>query len=214
MKLYSYFRSSAAYRVRIVLNLKNIDCEIVPINLLKGEQKSDEYAQINSQQLLPALELDDGRVITQSLAICEWLDVNHPVPRLIPGDNYEAAKVRALALSIASDIHPINNLRILKYLESELSVTAEAKNQWYRHWVKEGLAAIEASLSADQYCFGKELTLADVCLVPQVYNAVRFDVHMSQYPKIAAIDNACNQNQAFIDAHPDNQLDSPATEAM
>jgi maleylacetoacetate isomerase len=209
MKLYSYFRSSAAYRVRIVLNLKKIDYEIESVNLVKDEQKSKSYVGINSQGLVPSLELNDGRIITQSLAICEWIEANYDTPKLIPDDSFEAARVRACALVVASDIHPVNNLRILKYLENELGADEPGKNEWYQHWVEQGFQAIEKSLEGTTFCFGNEPSLADAFLVPQVFNALRFDVELKQYPKISAVSEACSDLAAFVNAHPDNQADNP-----
>jgi len=213
MKLYSYFRSSAAYRVRIVLNLKKIDYEIESINLVKGDQKSKSYVGINSQGLVPSLELDDGRIITQSLAICEWIEASYDNPKLIPDDSYQAARVRACALVVATDMHPVNNLRILKYLENELGVDEPKKNRWYQHWVEQGFQAIEKTLEGTSFCFGDEPGLADAFLVPQVFNALRFDVDMKHYPKISAINETCNEIPAFINAHPDNQPDNPSVES-
>ncbi len=210
MKLYSYFRSSAAYRVRIAMNLKGISFGTVPVNLVSGDQRGDEYRSLNVQGLVPTLELDDGRLIHQSLAICEWIDAEYTDPPLLPDDSYDAAQVRACALAIACDIHPVNNLRMLKYLEVELGVSSDKRNDWYRHWVIEGFHALEQSLQANPYCFGRAPGLADVCLVPQVFNARRFEVDMEQYPKIVAVDDACASLQAFKDAHPDVQPDNPA----
>ncbi len=210
MKLYSYFRSSAAYRVRIALNLKNVPFETVPVNLVSGDQRGSDYRSLNAQGLVPTLELDDGRLIHQSLAICEWIDSEYPDSPLLPNDSYNAAQVRASALTIACEIHPVNNLRMLKYLEVELGVGSDKRNDWYRHWVMEGFNALEESLEADPYCFGTTPGLADVFLVPQVFNARRFDVDMDQYPKIVAVDKACNCLQAFKNAHPDLQPDHPA----
>jgi maleylpyruvate isomerase len=204
MKLYSYFRSSAAYRVRIALNIKQIEVETIAIDLVSGKQKSAAYVAINAQGLVPSLELDDGRIINQSLAICEWLETNYPSPSLLSSDSFHAAQIRACALAIACDIHPVNNLRILKYLENNFEVEDDEKNTWYRHWVEEGFRAIENSVTPGPYCFGEAVSLADVFLVPQVYNAKRFNVDMSQYPKIEAINGYCLQQQAFISASPKN----------
>ncbi len=209
MKLYSYFRSSAAYRVRIALNLKQIDYDIVPVNLVEGEQRGESYAEVNAQGLVPSLEMDDGSIISQSLAICEWLEANYPGPALMPDDPYEAAQVRACALSIACDIHPVNNLRILSYLENELNVDEKQKNDWYQHWVEEGFHAIERTITGMPFCFGTEPSLADVFLIPQVFNALRFKVDMQPFPGITAIHDSCNKIQAFKGAHPDNQPDNP-----
>ena len=210
MKLYSYFRSSAAYRVRIALNLKQLEYDIEPVNLVSGEQRGESYAAINPLGLVPSLEMDDGRIISQSLAICEWLEAEYPNPALIPAGPFEAARVRAFALSIACDIHPLNNLRVLAYLENDLRVAPAQKDDWYRHWVGEGFNAIEKTLAGTPYCFGKEPTLADAFLIPQVFNAERFNVDMSEYPRIAAINSACSENKAFRDAHPDQQADNPS----
>ncbi|MBE0361572.1 maleylacetoacetate isomerase [Pseudoalteromonas aliena] len=208
MKLYSYFRSSAAYRVRIALNLKAIDHELAIVNLLKSEQLGDDYLKMNPQGLLPALETDDG-VLAQSLAILEWLDETYPQSPLIPGTAWQKAQIRNLSFAIACDIHPVNNLRVLKYLSNELGVDDEAKNKWYRHWIEIGFEKIELMLNEnDDYCIGDQPTLADICLVPQVFNAIRFNVDMAAYPKIAAIYARCNKLAAFNDAAPQNQPDA------
>ncbi|GAA78306.1 maleylacetoacetate isomerase [Pseudoalteromonas sp. BSi20495] len=208
MKLYSYFRSSAAYRVRIALNLKAIDHELAIVNLLKSEQLGEEYLATNPQGLLPALETDNG-VLAQSLAILEWLDETYPQSPLITGTTWQKAQIRNLSFAIACDIHPVNNLRVLKYLSNELGVDDEAKNKWYRHWIEVGFEKIELMLNEnDGYCFGDQPTLADICLVPQVFNAIRFNVDMSAYPKIAAIYEHCNKLAAFNDAAPQNQPDA------
>ncbi|MBE0371063.1 maleylacetoacetate isomerase [Pseudoalteromonas aurantia] len=207
MKLYTYFRSSAAYRVRIALNLKNISHELSGVNLLKSEQQATPYTEKNPQGLLPALETEHG-VLAQSLAILEWLEETHPDTPLLPADSWEKAQVRSFCYAIASDIHPIDNLRVLKYLSGELNVNDEQKNTWYRHWVIEGFNRLESLLGDHDYCFGSEPSLADICLVPQVFNALRFKVDMSQYPKISAIYARCNTLPAFIDAAPENQPDA------
>lgn len=208
MKLYSYFRSSAAYRVRIALNLKNIEHELIPVNLLKSEQQGDDYVGKNPQGLLPALETEQG-VLAQSLAILEWLEETQPnTPVLLPADPWQKAQVRNLCYAIACDIHPIDNLRILKYLSSELGADDDTKNTWYRHWIEVGFAKIETMLGNGPFCFGDAPTLADLCLVPQIFNAHRFKVDMSQFPKIEAIYQHCNTIQAFIDAAPENQIDA------
>jgi len=208
MKLYSYFRSSAAYRVRIALNLKAIDHELTIVNLLKSEQLGKEYLATNPQGLLPALETDDG-VLAQSLAILEWLDETYPQSPLITGTAWQKAQIRNLSFAIACDIHPVNNLRVLKYLLYELGVDDEAKNKWYRHWIEVGFEKIELMINDnDDYCIGNQPTLADICLVPQVFNAIRFNVDMSVYPKIAAIYEHCNKLAAFNDAAPQNQPDA------
>ena len=208
MILYDYFRSSAAYRVRITLNLKGLAYEQKPVSLAKDEHKTKTYKQVNPQGLVPAVELDDNTVLTQSLAICEYLDETHPQPALLPAVSKERARVRALAGLVACDIHPVNNLRILKYLTGELSISEEAKLKWYRHWVTEGFVGLEAMLQNPQtgaFCHGDEPTLADVCLVPQVFNARRFECDLSPYPTLSRIADRCNQLPAFANAHPDKQ---------
>ncbi|MFU2512147.1 maleylacetoacetate isomerase [Pseudoalteromonas sp. ASV78] len=208
MKLYSYFRSSAAYRVRIALNLKNIQHELVTVNLLKSEQQAPAYLDKNPQGLLPALETDNG-VLAQSMAILEFLEETYPDTPLLFGDAWQKAQIRNLCYAIACDIHPIDNLRVLKYLSSELGADDDAKNAWYRHWVEVGFEKLELLLdSSHQYCIGDKPSLADVCLVPQVFNAYRFNVDMTAYPKIAAIYERCNKLAAFIDAAPQNQPDA------
>lgn len=209
MKLYSYFRSSAAYRVRIALNLKNIDHELVGVNLLKSEQLGAAYLDKNPQGLLPALETADG-VLGQSLAILEYLEESHPnTAPLLFGNAWQKAKIRNLSYAIACDIHPLDNLRVLKYLSNELGVDDDAKNTWYRHWVEVGFEKVEQLLDSNNaFCVGEQPSLADVCLVPQVFNAIRFNVNMAAYPKIAAIYERCNKLDAFIDAAPQNQPDA------
>ena len=211
MKLFDYFRSSAAYRVRIVLNLKGIDYQHTGINLLKGEDGTDDYRAINPQGLVPSLQ-DGADTLTQSLAICEYLEETHPTPALLPGTALERARIRALAQMVACDIHPVNNLRILKYLTGELGVTEEQKLTWYRHWISEGFTALEALLSSStetgQYCHGDSITLADVCLIPQVYNARRFKLDLTPFPTIERIEQQCLIHNAFEQAIPENQPDA------
>jgi maleylacetoacetate isomerase len=212
MKLYTYFRSSAAYRVRIALNLKGLPYEAVPVHLVKhgGEQLKDEYRAINPSALVPSLQ-DEGATITQSMAIVEYLEETHPVVPLLPAAPLERARVRELAQMIACDIHPVNNLRVLRYLVRTLGISEEAKNEWYRHWINEGFAALEAQLArgpAGRFCHGDTPTIADCCLVPQVYNAQRFDIDLGPYPNIARINEACAGLPAFIAAHPAQQPDS------
>ncbi len=213
MKLYDYFRSSASYRVRIGLNLKGLAYEAVPVHLVRdgGQQLKADYRAVNPSALVPSLQ-DDGATITQSLAILEYLDEMHPLVPLLPRDALGRARVRALALTIACDIHPINNLRILKYLVNEAGLTEAAKNAWYVHWVQEGFAALEAHLAGSpdtgRFCHGDTPTLADCLLVPQVFNAVRFNIDMTPYPTIARIDASCRELPAFIAAHPSQQRDA------
>ncbi|ODB41954.1 maleylacetoacetate isomerase [Pseudoalteromonas sp. BMB] len=207
LKLYTYFRSSAAYRVRIALNLKGLDHELVPVNLLKSEQSGEAYLSKNGQGLLPALETEHG-VLAQSLAILEWLEETQTGQALLPQDPWQKAQVRNFCYAIACDIHPIDNLRVLKYLSSELGASDEQKNEWYRHWVIEGFKKLEPMIGDGQFCFGTEPTLADVCLVPQVFNALRFKVDMAAFPKISRVYEYCNTLSAFSDAAPENQLDA------
>jgi maleylacetoacetate isomerase len=207
MKLYSYFRSSAAYRVRIALNLKKLDHELVPVNLLKSEQTSDAYKVINPMGLVPALEVGD-QSMTQSLAMLEWLEEEYPEPAIIPGNSGQKALVRSLAYTVCCDIHPLNNLRVLKYLQGELDIDDEQKGRWYQHWIREGFVALEQQLPDGPFCVGDSPTLADICLIPQVYNALRFKVPMNEFPKIKAIYQHCNELKAFVDASPEQQPDS------
>lgn len=220
MKLYGYFRSSAAYRVRIALNLKGLAAEHIPVHLRKGEQRKAPFATLNPQKFVPALETDDGALLTQSLAIIEYLDEVHPHPALLPPDPLGRARVRALALAIACDIHPLNNLRVLKHLNRALGLDEEARNVWYRHWIAEGFAALEAMLANDpltgprtgpftgRFCHGDQPTLADVCLVPQVANAERLDCDLTPYPTIVRLAAAARALPAFADAAPDRQADA------
>jgi maleylacetoacetate isomerase len=213
MKLYTYFRSSAAYRVRIALNLKGLPYETVPVHLVRhgGEQLSDEYRAINPSALVPSLQ-DEGATITQSMAILEYLEETHPALPLLPSTPLGRARVRELAQMIACDIHPLDNLRVLRYLVRTLGISEEAKSDWYRHWIAEGFAALEAQLARDpasaRFCHGDTPTFADCCLVPQVYNAQRFGIDLAPYPRIVRINDACAELPAFIAAHPAQQPDS------
>jgi maleylacetoacetate isomerase len=210
VKLYSYFRSSAAYRVRIALNFKEIAYDIIPIHLQKdgGRHKSAEYRAINPQMRVPALELPGGEVLVQSLAIINYLEETFPEPPLLPPDARSRAHVRAVADIVACDIHPLNNLAPLNYLRDPLKQEQEAVRTWYRHWILEGFAAIEKMISSGPYAFGSAVTLADVCLVPQVANAKRFKVPLDAFPKILAAEDACQQLPAFDKARPENQPDA------
>ncbi len=210
MKLYTYFRSSAAYRVRIALNLKGLPYEMIPIHLTKdgGKQHSSEYRAVNRQELVPTLALDGGGLLTQSLAIIEYLDETHPQPPLLPGDPVARAHVRELAQVIACDIHPIDNLRVLQYLKRTLKHEQPDIDAWYQHWIVQGFNAIEPMLAATPYACGAQVTLADICLVPQVANARRFKMPLEAYPKIVAVDAACQKLPAFDKARPDNQPDA------
>jgi maleylpyruvate isomerase len=210
LKLYSYFRSSAAYRVRIALNLKDLPYEMVPIHLTKdgGHQRKPDFVAVNPQMRVPALALDNGDVLTQSLAIIEYLDETCPKPPLLPADAVARAKVRAVAQMIACDIHPLNNLVVLQYLKRGMKHEQPEIDTWYHHWVVEGFKAIEAMVSPAPYICGKDVTLADICLVPQVFNARRLNVPLDAFPKLVAADAACLKLAAFDKARPENQPDA------
>jgi maleylpyruvate isomerase len=208
MILFSYYRSSAAYRVRIALNLKQIEHTIEPVNLLKKEHKSTDYLTKQPQGLVPCLETESGQFLAQSGAIMSYLDNLYPSSRLLPSDYYQAAKIQSFVDIIACDIHPICNLRILSYLTEDLKIKSEQKLAWYHRWITAGFAALETMLDETKYCFGQEVTLADVYLIPQVYNALRFEVDMASFPKIMNIYQNCNQFDAFIKAKPENQEDA------
>ena len=212
MKLYTYYRSSAAYRVRIALNLKNISYQSVSVSLLDGNQKSESYLQANPQGLIPALELDDGSVLGQSTAILEYLEEVHPDSALLPSDPLQKAQVRSVINHIACDVHPLNNLRVLHYLRDELSADQEKIGQWYAQWINSGFSSIETVLSqgSGHFCFGEAAGMADCYLIPQVYNALRFKVALESYPAILSVYNHCNSLTAFQQAHPDQQPDRPA----
>lgn len=204
MKLYNYFRSSASWRVRIGLALKGLDYDYEPIHLAKNEQFSEPFANQQVSHLVPALALDDGHWLSQSMAILDYLDETHPEPPLLPRDRLARARVRALAQDIACDIHPLNNLRVLRYLKSDLGQPQETVDRWYRHWVATGLAVVEQRLSgtAGVYCFGDTPGLADCLLVPQVYNAQRFDCPLDDFPTVMRVNAACLALPAFANTHP------------
>ena len=213
MHLYDYFRSSAAYRVRIALNLKGV----VPdersfVHLRMGSQRAQDYLALNPQGLVPALALDDSHVLTQSLAIIEYLDETHPEPPLLPAGPVARARVRAIALQIACEIHPIDNLRVLNYLTGTLGVSKEQKDGWYRYWIDVGFQALEKQLAREpetgSHCHGDTPTLADVCLVPQLANARRFAIDLSPYPTLTRIEAACNRLPSFAEAAPSRQPDA------
>lgn len=202
MILYDYFRSSASYRVRIALNLKGVAVERRDILLLENQQRSPEHLARNPQGFVPALEADDGHVITQSLAILDWLDARFPEPRLIPADPDARAAALARALVIAADTHPLNNLRVMRRLK-QMGVDEEGRNDWTRHWIAEGFAALEALAGDGPFLGGDAPGVADLFLVPQMYNARRFDTPLGDFPRLVAIDAACTALPAFAAAHPD-----------
>ena len=210
MQLYSFFRSSAAYRVRIALNLKGMRYDTVAIHLQKegGLNRRPDYKAVNPQMRIPALRLDSGEVLIQSLAIIEYLDEIHPQPPFLPRDPIERANVRALSQIIACDIHPLNNVGPLRYLKNEFGQDQAKIDAWYHHWIVEGFAAIEPMIKAGPYAFGPDITLADICIVPQVANARRFKVPLDGFPKIVAVDAACSAHAAFAAARPENQPDA------
>ena len=212
MKLYNYFRSSASFRVRIALQLKGLAYEYLPVHLAKGEHKQAEFTASNAEGLVPVLELDNGQRLTQSMAIIEYLDETHPQPALLPADPAGRARVRALAQVIACEVHPLNNLRVLKYLVHELKTSDDAKNAWYQHWVAVGLQAYEAHLGETRGTFshGDTPTLADCCLVPQIFNAQRFQCDLAPYPRTMAVFNACMRLDAFQKAQPSACPDAEA----
>ena len=212
MKLFDYFRSSAAYRVRIALNLKGLTPERAFVHLRQRAQREAGYLALNPQGLVPVLSTDDGQVLTQSLAIIEYLDETHPQPPLFPVGAVARARVRAIALEVACDIHPLNNLRVLTYLKHTLHVSEADKDIWYHHWVREGLAALETQLTRDadtgRFCHGDRPTLADVVLVPQIANARRFNVDLTPFPTLIRIEAACLDLPAFAQAEPSRQPDA------
>jgi len=213
MKLYNYFRSSASFRVRIALELKGLAYDYLPVHLVKGEHKLDGYTAVSPARLVPTLVTDSAEHLGQSMAIIEYLDETHPEPPLLPRDALGRARVRALAQLVACEIHPLNNLRVLKYLVRELKVSDEAKNEWYRHWVREGLEAFErelAPLPVSTYCFGDAPTLADCCLVPQIFNGRRVDTSFDGLPRTMAAFDACMKLPAFQKAQPSSCPDNEA----
>lgn len=215
MKLYGFFRSSAAYRVRIALNLKGLEYETVAVHLTKdgGQQFSDAYKALNPTSLIPTL-VDGELTVAQSMAILEYLEETYPQPALLPADVAGRARVRALAQTIACDVHPLNNLRVLKYLKQDLGVDEDTKNKWYKHWISVGLGSVEAMLAGHsatgRYCHGDQPTMADVLLVPQVFNARRFECDLDAMPTITRIVAACVELEAFARAEPAKQPDAEA----
>jgi maleylacetoacetate isomerase/maleylpyruvate isomerase len=221
MKLYNYFRSSASFRVRIALELKGLSYEYVPVHIARGDHKKPDYAALAADTLVPMLEID-GQRLSQSMAIMEYLDDKYPASPLLPGDAVARAQIRALSQSIACEIHPLNNLRVLKYLVKELKVAEDAKNTWYRHWVRDGLESFERQLQSVEaqrkqnglapsvYCFGVTPTMADCCLVPQIFNGKRFDCNFEGLPRTMAAFDACMALPAFQKSQPSNCPDAEA----
>jgi maleylpyruvate isomerase len=210
MRLYTFFRSSAAFRVRIALNLKGVEYETVAVDLPRGEHRRPEFLATNPLASVPVID-DDGTVLSQSLAIIDYLDARHPEPRLIPLEPVARARVQAFAQSIACEVHPLNNLRVLKYLRTELGLDEAAVRRWYHHWVAESFRGLEALLrqsSGGTFCFGDAVSLADVCLVPQVYNARRFGCDLAPYPTLVRIADSLRALPAFARAAPENEPDA------
>ncbi len=209
MELYHYFRSSASYRVRIALALKGLTYDYHAVHLPKNEQVAESYANVSASRLVPLLKHDDA-VLTQSLAIIEYLDETHPTPPLLPSDPVERARVRAIAMDIACEIHPLNNLRVLRYLVGPLKVSEDDKNRWYRHWVETGLEVVERHLAArpSRFCHGDAPTLADCCLVPQIFNARRFDCRLDHVPNVMRVHEACMALDAFEQTRPERCPDA------
>lgn len=204
MQLYHYVRSSASYRVRIALALKGLDCELLPVHLLRNEQLAESYAAIAPAKLVPVL-VDGDRLLTQSMAIIEYLDETHPQPSLLPGDAAARARIRALAQDVACEIHPLNNLRVLRFLVHDLKLSEDDKNRWYRHWVETGLEVVEkqlASSATGRFCHGDTPTLADCVLVPQIHNAKRLDCRLDHVPTVMRVFNACMALAAFSTTQP------------
>ena len=210
MKLYNYFRSSASFRVRIALNLKGLAYEYLPVHLAKGDHRKDAYTAISADQLVPMLELDDGTRLSQSMAIIEYLDETQTGAALLPKDALGRTRVRALAQSIACEIHPLNNLRVLRYLTHSLGVSEDDKNRWYRHWVETGLETVERQLAAHpgKYCHGDTPTMADCLLVPQIFNAQRFECRLEHVPHVMRVFEACMALDAFESTRPEKCPDA------
>jgi maleylacetoacetate isomerase len=215
MRLYSYYRSSAAYRVRIALAIKGLAFETIPVNLAQGEQRDGIYLSRNPQGLVPALELGDGTLLSQSTAILEWIEETFPAPALYAADPVERATQRALCQHVACDIHPLNNLRVLHYLRDELQQGEAAVSDWYAHWVRRGFAALEAIATSwkEDFSLGDRPGMFEVFLVPQLYNARRFRVPVEDYPTLAAIDARCARLPSFAAAHPSEQPDAPGNQS-
>tara|TARA_R110002110_G_scaffold153886_1_gene347560 strand:+ start:116234 stop:116866 length:633 start_codon:yes stop_codon:yes gene_type:complete len=203
LQLYDYFRSSAAYRLRIALNLKGLEYASLPVNLVANEQRDADYLAVNPLGLVPALATAEGELLTQSVAILEWLEEEYPQPALLPADALGRARVRAMVQTVACDIHPLNNLRVQRYLVDMLGVSEEAKLGWYHHWIALGFAALEQQVAGDRYCYGDSPTLADICLLPQMFNARRFEQDLQPFPRLCAIAAHLEQLPAFAAASPE-----------
>lgn len=210
--LHSYWRATAPYRLRIALNLKGLPFDYAPVNLAAGDQLGEAYRRLNPQGLTPALETEDGPVLTQTLAILEWLEEVHPTPPLLPANFYDRARVRAMAALVACDIHPLNNMRVQKQL-TRMGIDADGRAQWTQRWINDGFAALEPMIAAHTagFCFGAQPTFADCLLIPQVYSAERYDVDLAPYPAIRAVAEHCAGHPAFQAAHPDRQPDAVAS---
>ncbi|WP_448328501.1 maleylacetoacetate isomerase [Sulfitobacter sp. M13] len=209
MKLYSYWRSTTSYRIRAALNLKSVAYDTVPVDLVAGDQRAPDYVALNAGKGVPTLVLKDGTALTQSMAILEYIDATWPEPRLIPADALLRARVMAVAHTVALDIHPVNNLRLIGQLRSRFGATPDQATDWMCHWMNEGFAALEAMLPAgDSFAFGDAPNIADICITAQVYNAHRWGVDLTPFPKIARIERLCLNIPAIADAHPDTQPDT------
>lgn len=212
MKLYSYWRSTTSYRVRAALNLKGVPYETVPVDLVAGAQSAPDYMALNPGAGVPTLVLDDGTVLTQSMAILDYIDATWPSPRLIPTDPVDRARVLAVAHGVALDIHPVNNLRVIQALGAEFGATAAQKKAWMQHWMTQGFTALETQISSEAaFAFGDAPNLADLCIVSQMYNAERWDVPLAAFPKLNKITENCLAIPAILAAHPDNQPDAKET---
>lgn len=209
MKLYSYWRSTTSYRVRAALNLKSVAYDLVPVDLVAGDQRDEDYVALNPNASVPTLVLDDGPVLTQSMAILDYIDATWPEPRLIPQDPLERARVMAAANSVACDIHPVNNLRVIGALKSRFGATPEQARQWMCHWMGEGFTSLEKQLAQEtEFSFGPAPDLADLCIVAQIYNARRWGLDLQPFPKLRRVEAACLKVPAIAAAHPDQQIEA------
>jgi len=209
MKLYSYWRSTTSYRVRAALNIKSVAYDLVPVDLVAGQQRDEDYRALNPNAGVPTLVLDDGTVLTQSLAILDYLDSAWPTPRLIPQDPIDRAKVMAAAHTVACDIHPVNNLRVVDQLKSRFGATPDQAREWMCHWIRQGFASLEQQLAEDtRFSFGPDPDIADLCIVAQIYNARRWGLDLQPFPKLRRVEAACLDVPAIAAAHPDHQNDA------